>query len=97
MPKPEPLSPAEIAAQLAPLVQADLSTTMVILAGTLTAIREAPGGVLGAGVKPGADALRVELEKWRLAYLEAKKAGQDGDALAAARALGAQIVTPGTT
>lgn len=66
-PQPAEQSPVQvIAARLAELVGADTSATLAVLAGLLRKVRENDPAVM-LEAKPGADALRIELEKWRKA------------------------------
>ncbi len=53
----------EIAGQLIKLVQADLPGTLAIMAGLLDAIRT---DELISSAQHGADALRLQLNKWRV-------------------------------
>jgi hypothetical protein len=86
-------TPAEIAAQLTPLIAADPITVAVVLAGYFRAVRETNPGEMN-GLKPGVDPLRVELEKWRRAYLEAARAADGADdPVAVLLAAGAALVT----
>jgi hypothetical protein len=80
--------PAEVAQQLAALTGADLGGTLTIMAGLCKAIREGnPDRMRPA--KPGADALRIELGKWRKALLD----GNGTDATSALLAAGAAALT----
>jgi hypothetical protein len=88
-----PPKPAEIAAQLAPLIAADPITVAVVLAGYFTAVRETQPGQM-PGLKAGVDPLRVEMEKYRRWYLEARRASDGSDdPTAALLAAGAALVT----
>jgi hypothetical protein len=57
---------SEIATQLAALVTGDLVSTLAILAGMLGTVRENDKGNAVADARFAADALRLELNKWRL-------------------------------
>jgi hypothetical protein len=91
---PKPATPTEIAAGLAPLIAADAITVSVVLAGYFRAVRENHPGQM-AGLKAGLDPLRIECEKWRRAFLDARRNGADvtEDPMAALLAAGAALVT----
>lgn len=56
----------QIAMELAKLTDADLPATLAILAGMLQGVRESDGSDnVVAGARWAADALRLELNKWR--------------------------------
>jgi hypothetical protein len=86
---PSAPKPAEIAADLAPLIKADPITVAIVLAGYFQAIRETSPGEM-PGLKPGVDPLRIELEKYRRWYLEQRDTA-DPDPTAALLAAGAAL------
>ena len=90
---PEQTTPELVAKQLAELVNADLNVTLAIMAGLLKAVRTTQAGRMPAA-KPGADAARIELEKWYAAYKKARGTGTGDDPTAALIAAGAAAVTP---
>jgi len=57
---------SEIAGQIITLVQADLPGTMAMMAGILETMRKADDKLIGSA-RLGADALRLELNHWRIA------------------------------
>ena len=92
-PAPEQTTPELVAKQLAELVNADLNVTLAIMAGLLKAVRTTQADRMPAA-KPGADAARIELEKWYAAYKKARDTGTGNDPLAALIAAGAAAVAP---
>jgi hypothetical protein len=64
MPEAKP-STDQIAMELAKLIDADIAGTMAILSGMLQSVRENDAKAVEAA-RFAADALRLELDKWRI-------------------------------
>jgi hypothetical protein len=88
---------AEVTEALVPLIAADPITVAIVLAGYFRAVRESGPDALAkmAALKPGVDPLRIELEKYRRAFLDARRSGAatEPDPVAELLGVGAALVS----
>ena len=84
-----PTPTEQTAATLATLINTDLNVTLALTAGLLKGVRENRPAELPAA-RPGATALRIELDRWYRAYkaIDANGGGNGTDPLAALLAAG---------
>jgi len=82
-------TPDEIVALVAELLETDLNTTLAIMAGVCSGIRDNSSTDTLRQAKAGSDALRIELGKWRKALMDAAPE----DATAALLAAGAKAMS----